>query len=142
MGRGESEHGRSRTLVVAGLVIRNGRVLITQRTAAQAMPLMWEFPGGKVEAGEDPTRAMVRELREELAIDVSVGRVWDVLFHAYPTFDLIMIVYPCRIVAGEPVAMQVAAFEWVAADRLREWDILPADKPLISRLELEGLPEN
>ena len=83
-----------------------------------------------------------RELREELAIDVSVGRVWDVLFHAYPTFDLVMIVYPCRLTAGDPAPVEVAAFEWVVPAQLREWDVLPADKPLIARLELEGLPEN
>lgn len=142
MVRIDSAPERPRTLVVAGLVIRNGRVLIAQRTAAQAMPLQWEFPGGKVEPGEDPPSALVRELREELAIEVSVGRVWDVLFHAYPTFDLIMIVYPCRMTAGDPVAAEVAAFEWVAPDRLREWDVLAADQPLITRLELEGLPEN
>ena len=133
---------RPHKLVVAGLVVRNGLVLITQRTAAQAMPHKWEFPGGKVEAGEEPVAALVRELREELAIDVSVGRVWDVLFHAYPTFDLVMIVYPCRLTAGDPAPVEVAAFEWVVPAQLREWDVLPADKPLIARLELEGLPEN
>jgi len=138
----EPEQCRPRTLVVAGLVTRQGHVLISQRTTAQAMPLAWEFPGGKVEPGEAPAHALVRELREELAIEVSVGRVWDVLFHAYPTFDLVMIVYPCRITAGDPVAVEVAAFEWVAPGRLRDWDVLPADQPLISRLELEGLPEN
>lgn len=142
MDGAEPVSGRPRKLVVAGLVMRRGRVLIAQRTESQAMPLQWEFPGGKVEPGENPVEALVRELREELAIEVTVGRVWEVLFHAYPTFDLVMIVYPCRIVAGEPTAVEVAAFAWAEPDRLRQWDVLSADQPLISRLELEGLPEN
>lgn len=138
----ESVQGRPRIVVVAGLVMRDGQVLIAQRTSAQSMPLKWEFPGGKVESGESPVDALMRELREELAIEVTVGRVWDVLFHAYPTFDLVMIVYPCRLVAGEPVPVQVAAVAWAAPERVRDWDVLAADQPLIARLEREGLPEN
>lgn len=133
---------RPRKLVVAGLIIgRDGRVLITQRRADQAMPLQWEFPGGKVEPGESPAAALVRELVEELGVTVEVGRIWDVLFHAYPAFDLVMLVYACRIVAGEPRPVEVAALEWVATSQLPgAWDILPADRPLIERLVREGLP--
>ena len=131
---------RSRKLVVAGLVVRDGRVLISQRRADQALPLQWEFPGGKVEAGEAPVAALARELREELAIDVSVGRIWDVLFHAYPDFDLVMLVYACTIAAGEPHAVEVADLAWAAPGELSRWDILPADRPLVDRLEREGLP--
>jgi 8-oxo-dGTP pyrophosphatase MutT (NUDIX family) len=79
---------RVRKLVVAGLIIGDDqRILITQRRADQAMPLQWEFPGGKVEAGEDPVAALARELAEELGVIARVGRIWDVLFHAYPAFD-------------------------------------------------------
>lgn len=106
------------------------------------MPHKWEFPGGKVESGESPVDALIRELREELAIEVAVGRVWDVLFHAYPTFDLVMIVYPCRLLSGDPTPVQVAAVAWAEPERLRDWDVLAADRPLISRLEREGLPAN
>ncbi len=131
---------RNRTLVVAGLIAREGRVLITQRTAAQALPLQWEFPGGKVEAGEAPSAALVRELREELGIGVAIGRIWDVLFHAYPAFDLVMLVYTCQIVDGEPRAIEVADLAWAAPGELGRWDILPADRPLVERLLTEGLP--
>ena len=130
-----------RKLVVAGLIIGDGRVLITQRRADQSLPLQWEFPGGKVEPGEAPVAALVRELREEIGVEVAVGRIWDVLFHAYPAFDLVMLVYACRIVAGEPRAVEVADLRWVLPGELPSWDILPADRPLVQRLVDEGLPE-
>jgi 8-oxo-dGTP diphosphatase len=131
----------TRKLVVAGLVIRDGRVLITQRTATQSLALKWEFPGGKVEAGEAPVDALIRELREEIGVTVRVGRVWDVLFHAYPEFDLVMLVYPCTIAAGEPRAVEVADLVWALPGELARWEILPADRPLVDRLVAEGLPE-
>ena len=131
---------RSRTLVVAGLVAREGRVLITQRRADQALPLQWEFPGGKVEPGEAPAAALARELMEEIGVTVEVGRIWDVLFHAYPAFDLVMLVYACRLVDGEPRAVEVADVAWVVPSELANWDILPADRPLVDRLVAEGPP--
>jgi len=132
---------RDRKLVVAGLIIRDGLVLITQRRADQALPLQWEFPGGKVEPGEAPVAALVRELREEIGVGVAVGRIWDVLFHAYPAFDLVMLVYACRVVEGEPRAVEVAGLRWLLPADLPAWDILPADRPLVQRLVDEGLPE-
>jgi len=132
---------RPRKLVVAGLIIGDDRkILITQRRADQALPLQWEFPGGKVEPGEAPALALVRELDEEIGVTVDVGRIWDVLFHAYPAFDLVMLVYICRIVAGTPRTVEVADLRWVEAWNLPEWDILPADRPLVDRLVAEGPP--
>jgi 8-oxo-dGTP diphosphatase len=134
---------RARKLVVAGLIIGDDqRILITQRRADQALPLQWEFPGGKVEPGEAPIAALARELREEIGVTVVVGRIWDVLFHAYPAFDLVMLVYACRIVDGPPRAVEVADLAWVAAEDLGRWDILPADRPLVERLSVEKLPTN
>jgi 8-oxo-dGTP diphosphatase len=133
---------RARKLVVAGLIVGgDGRVLITQRRADQSLALLWEFPGGKVEPGEAPVAALARELREELGVAVTVGRIWDVLFHAYPAFDLVMLVYACRLVPGEaPRAVEVADLAWVAPAELPRWDILPADRPLVDRLAEEGPP--
>jgi 8-oxo-dGTP diphosphatase len=131
---------RDRKLVVAGLVVRDGLVLITQRRADQALPLQWEFPGGKVEPSEAPVAALVRELREEIGVTVEVGRIWDVLFHAYDAFDLVMLVYACRLVEGEPRAVEVADLAWAPPGELPRWDILPADRPLVERLVSEGPP--
>ncbi|MEO6773544.1 MAG: (deoxy)nucleoside triphosphate pyrophosphohydrolase [Kofleriaceae bacterium] len=143
---------RKRMLVVAGLVVRDGRILITQRGPVQNQPelaLKWEFPGGKVEPGEAPVDALIRELREEIGVTVEVGRIWEVLFHAYPGFDLVMLVFACTIVPvtslgsldAEPRPLEVHDLAWVTAGELAGWDILPADRPLVERLRTEGLPE-
>lgn len=134
---------RPRKLVVAGLVVGgDGRVLITRRRADQELANYWEFPGGKVEPGEAPVQALVRELSEEIGVTVAVGQIWEVLFHAYPAFDLVMLVYVCRILDGEPRAVEVADLAWVGPGELAGWDILPADRPLVERLGLYGLPPN
>lgn len=136
---------RDRKLVVAGLVIDDatGKILITQRRADQALPLQWELPGGKVEPGESPVAALARELHEEIDARVTVGRIWDVLFHPYEAFDLVMLVYACRVVPGTPAprVATVADLAWLAPDELPGgYDILPADRPLIERLRAEGVP--
>ena len=135
---------RARKLVVAGLIIgTDGRILITQRRADQALPLQWEFPGGKVEPGEAPAAALARELTEELGIEAIVGRIWDVLFHAYPAFDLVMLVYACRLAPGSPPprAVEVADLAWIEPQALPGGhDILPADRPLVERLVAVGAP--
>jgi len=124
---------RPRKLVVAALVVSGGAVLLTQRREDQDLPLYWEFPGGKVEPGEAPEAALARELREELDVEAAVGRIWDVLFHAYPGYDVYMLVYHCTL-AGEPRPVEVRDLAWVPAARLGEYLILPADAPLVARL--------
>jgi 8-oxo-dGTP diphosphatase len=125
---------RPRKLVVAALVRDGTRVLMSRRRDDQPMPGLWEFPGGKVEPGESPTDALVREVREELACDVLVGRIHEVVFHAYPEFDLYMLVYAATISHGAPRALEVAEIAWVEATRLPELDLLPADYPLARAL--------
>jgi 8-oxo-dGTP diphosphatase len=133
---------RARKLVVAGLIVGDdGRVLITRRRDDQPLGGQWEFPGGKLEAGETPTAGLARELREELGVEVVVGRVWEVLHHAYPDFDLLMIVYRCRLApAAAPRAVEVAALAWCRPAELGDYAILPADAPLVDRLRVEGPP--
>ena len=128
---------RSRKLVVAALVRRDGRVLMSRRRSDQAMPLLWEFPGGKVEPGEAPVDALAREVREELGCEVRVGRIHEVVFHAYEAFDLVMLVYGCEIISGVPAALQVAEVAWVQAAELPGLDLLPADYPLARALASE-----
>ena len=133
---------RACTLVVAGLIVGpGGRVLISQRRPDQALPLGWELPGGKIEPGESPVAALARELHEELGVTVEVGPIWDVLFHAYPDFDLLMLVYRCELADGaEPRCVQVHDLAWCIPSELPAYDILPADRPLIDRLVREGPP--
>lgn len=125
---------RARKLVVAALVRDDaGRVLLTRRRADQPMPLLWEFPGGKVEPGEAPVDALAREVREELGCDARVGRIDEVVFHAYDDFDLYMLVYRCVLV-GAPRAVEVAELAWVPPPELVDYEVLPADVALCRRL--------
>ena len=125
---------RARKLVVAALVREGGRVLMSRRRPDQAMPNLWEFPGGKVEPGEHPEAALIREVREELGCDVEVEGIHEVVFHAYEEFDLYMLVYACTITDGRPRAVEVAEIAWVEPAKLPELDLLPADYPLARKL--------
>lgn len=127
-------------IIVGAAIIADGRVLGCERAEPPESAGRWEFPGGKVEPSEAPVDALVRELREEIGVTVAVGRIWDVLFHPYPGFDLVMLVYACRIVDGEPRSVEVHDLAWVPAAELARWDILPADRPLVERLLAEGPP--
>jgi 8-oxo-dGTP diphosphatase len=129
---------RPRKLVVAALIRDGRRVLMSRRRADQPMPLLWEFPGGKIEPGESPQAALVREVREELGCELSVGAIVDVVFHAYADFDLYMLVYAGTIAAGTPRAVEVAEIAWVQAEDLPTLDLLPADYPLARALAGEG----
>jgi 8-oxo-dGTP diphosphatase len=133
----------TRKLVVAGLITsRDGRVLITQRRADQPLPLQWEFPGGKVEPGESPQQALARELAEEIGARARIGRIWDVLHHVYDDYEVVMLVYHCELRPGQEVQpLEVRDIAWCEPGALRQYDILPADQPLIERLVGEGLPE-
>lgn len=131
-----------RKLVAAGLIVGPRGVLITQRPAGGDLGLRWEFPGGKIEPGESPEAALRRELEEEIGCRTEVGRIWDVLYHEYPGFELLMLVYYTRLLKGEaPRCRAVEAFRWVDAETIGEADILEADRPLVERIRESGVPE-
>jgi 8-oxo-dGTP diphosphatase len=130
-------------LVVAGLLATgDSRVLLTRRRPDQPLPDRWELPGGKMEPGEAPDEALVRELIEELDARVEVGPIWDVLHHRYPDGAVLMLTYACRLLPGaRPRCVEVAEMAWVAMDELDRYDILEADRPLLGRLRDQGPPD-
>jgi 8-oxo-dGTP diphosphatase len=127
---------KTRKLVVAALSRdASGRVLLSRRRADQPMGLKWELPGGKIEPGEAPEAALHRELAEELGCGAVIDKIEEVVFFAYPDFDLYMLVYACRL-TGEPRPVEVAELAWVEPAALPDYDLLPADRPLAARLAL------
>jgi 8-oxo-dGTP diphosphatase len=127
-----------RLLLVAAvaLVDPDNRVLIARRPAGKPMAGLWEFPGGKVEAGERPEETLIRELAEELGITVQEACLAPLTFasHAYETFHLLMPLYICRRWDGLVQAREGQALKWVRPRQLREHDMPPADEPLIPAL--------
>jgi 8-oxo-dGTP diphosphatase len=120
-------------LVAAGALIDpDGRLLLAERPAGKAMAGLWELPGGKVEAGESPEAALVRECREELGITVDTGDLAPLTFasHAYADFHLLMPVYLCRRWHGTIAGLEGQACAWVSADDLDRYPMPPADLPL------------
>jgi 8-oxo-dGTP diphosphatase len=118
------------------VLIEAGRVLLTQRKAGTHLAGAWEFPGGKVQAGEDPRHALVRELREELGIDAIAGDVMEVTFHRYPERAVLLLFFQAERRAGspEPRALDVAAFRWASVDELDESSFPPADVEILRQV--------
>mgnify|MGYP000276321496 FL=1 len=125
------------TLVVAcALVDSDGRVLVAARPSGKSMAGLWEFPGGKVEAGETPEAALIRELKEELSIDVTAACLAPLSFasHAYDEFHLLMPLYACRKWDGQIAPREGQETQWLRPRDLFDLPMPPADKPLIAAL--------
>jgi 8-oxo-dGTP diphosphatase len=134
-----------KTVVVAAcaLVDVDGRVLIARRPEGKTMAGLWEFPGGKVEAGELPEQTLIRELMEELGIDVTQACLAPLTFasHSYPDFHLLMPLWICRRWEGIVTAREGQELAWVRPQRLKDYPMPPADEPLIPHLiELLAIP--
>ena len=119
-------------IVAAAVVIREGRVLPTRRAEGQHLAGMWEFPGGKLEEGESPEAAVVRECKEECGIEVEVTGIVDVSYHRYPEKDVLLLFYRCTLVRGEVRHIQVADHAWVAPAQLDEYPLPPADANVVA----------
>ena len=128
-----------RLLLVAAvaLIDADGRILISKRPEGKTLAGLWEFPGGKIEPGERPEAALIRELKEELAIDVAESCLAPLTFasHAYEDVHLLMPLYVCRRWKGQAAALEGQELKWVQAKALREYPMPPADIPLIPHLE-------
>ena len=123
-------------VAAVALVDRDGRVLLAQRPAGKSMAGLWEFPGGKVEPGETPEAALIRELEEELGIRTWGSCLAPLTFasHSYDDFHLLMPVFACRKWEGTPEAREGQALAWVRPNRMRDYPMPPADIPLIAML--------
>ena len=123
-------------VAACALIDPDGRVLIAQRPPGKMMAGLWEFPGGKVEAGERPEETVIRELREELAITIKEPCLAPFTFasHSYPDFQLLMPVYICRRWEGTATAREHGALKWVKPIDLSHYQMPPADLPLIPML--------
>lgn len=119
--------------VVAAVIMKEGKVFATQRGYGEFKD-GWEFPGGKVEAGESPEEALRREIREELEVDVNVGDLIDTIEYDYPAFHLSMKCYACTIAGGSPHLLEHEAARWLTADQLDSVAWLPADITLIPKI--------
>jgi 8-oxo-dGTP diphosphatase len=130
-------------VAACALVDVDGRVLIARRPEGKTMAGLWEFPGGKVEAGELPEQTLIRELREELGIDVTQACLAPLTFasHSYPDFHLLMPLWICRRWEGFVTAKEGQELAWVRPQRLRDYPMPPADEPLIPHLiDLLAMP--
>jgi len=128
-----------KTVVVsAALTIDQGKFLVTQRKRDSSHGLLWEFPGGKVEEGEDPRGALRRELKEELDVEVEVGRLFDAVFYSYPEFPILLLVYCCRVEKGSLKPIGCCDFRWVTLKELEALAMPPADDPIRKHLSSFG----
>ena len=120
--------------VVAAIIRRGGQILITQRFDHVHLPGLWEFPGGKVEAGESLQAALEREIMEELGVKIRVHDEFFTVEHDYPTKSVRLHFFNCSIIEGEPQLIEVADMRWVHPQDLGQFDFPPADAELIARL--------
>jgi 8-oxo-dGTP diphosphatase len=120
--------------VVAAVVENNGRYLITQRRPTALLPLMWEFPGGRVEEGETDTAALQREVRHRLGVDISVGQLISFVSHPYERYVVDLYLYECRLTKGEPSPRNVHAFRWATSDEFDQYPFTPADEASMNQL--------
>ena len=120
--------------VVCAVIEKDGRVLLAQRPAGKHLALKWEFAGGKVEPGEDPAAALVREIREELGCEILIVRPLPPFAHRYPEVLIEMFPFACRLAPGsaEPHAHEHVALAWVVPSELLRYDLAAADLPVVA----------
>ena len=123
------------TVVAAAVIVHEGRVLLTKRTADQHLAGMWEFPGGKLEPDESTEEALVRECREECGIEVAVDQVIDVTFHRYPDKTVLLLFFRCACTGGDVQHLQVADHAWVHPTELDAYALPPADVAVVAKIQ-------
>ena len=125
---------RDTVLVAAGVLEREGRILAARRKRGSHLEGHWEFPGGKLEPGESPEDCLVRELAEEIGVQVQPREILEVVFHRYPEKSVLLLFYRCDLLEGEPEPIECDEVRWVALADLPALDWAPADIPFVRRL--------
>jgi 8-oxo-dGTP diphosphatase len=120
--------------VVAAVVANEGRYLITQRRPTAVLPLLWEFPGGRVEPMESDADALKREVRHRLSVAIDVGELISFVSHPYDHYVVDLYLYECRVTAGELRAMNVNDFRWVTSEEFDKYQFTPADEASMNKL--------
>ena len=121
--------------VSAALIFHHGKLLITQRHAKSHLGGLWEFPGGKREAGETFEQCLIREIREELGVEISVGKLFEEVFHDYPEKSVHLKFFICKLVSGEPQPLDCAALKWIEKSELADFEFPAADAQLLEKLK-------
>jgi len=120
--------------VVAAIIQRDNRFLITQRLPSEKGGLRWEFPGGKIDAGETPEQALKREIKEELGIDIAVKEFFAENVYQYSDATIKIQTFRCRMLKGEIQKLEINDFKWLTLDEMKEYDITEADLLMIEKL--------
>jgi 8-oxo-dGTP diphosphatase len=120
--------------VVAAVIANGGRYLITQRRPSAVLPLLWEFPGGKVELNESDAAALKREVRHRLSVQIEVAQLISFVSHPYEHYVVDLFLYDCRIMSGELTAANVNGFTWVTSDEFDQFSFTPADEASMNKL--------
>ncbi len=122
-------------IVTAAIIKHNDKILIAQRKENVNQALKWEFPGGKLEPGESPEQCLIREIREELGLNIEVMKIFDVISHSYEDRHIILLCYLCRFTGGSAQTLDCRDFRWVEPSKLHSYDFAEADWPIVSSLQ-------
>ncbi len=139
-GSSEKPEKRRAFRVAAGLIFHNGRYLITKRKATAHLGGLWEFPGGKLEPRESPEACLRRELREELGIEITTPKLYQVVAHAYADHTVELHFFRCTIASGEAKSLDCDGLRWASPRELTMLEFPPADRSLIAALQGDAVP--
>ena len=120
--------------VVAAVIMSGGRYLITQRRPSAVLPMLWEFPGGRVEANESDAEALRREVMHRLGVDIVPGQLMSFVSHPYEKYTVHLYLYECALASGHPSESNVNAFKWVSSAEFDQYAFTPADELSMNKL--------
>lgn len=121
-------------IVTAAIIEDGGKILITQRKKGANEELKWEFPGGKLEEGESPEECLIREIKEELGIDIEVEQAFDIIYHEYSKITILLLVYKCKLLGGNIQAIDCNDFVWILPEEMTKYTFAEADIGVVKKI--------